>query len=596
MKCPRFAGNVAPMRHLLAASLALAACASDPAPAPADARADLADAALDVADAASDLAAKDAPADVAPDLDPRALYPACEETGDSPDPAHAPSTLVATLRGAVPAVTRADPAVNPDTESGELMYRTMRLDRYAAGPAFARARRADLGGDAMVAARRSLAWFVHLSDFQLVDDESPSRAAVTDSPAIGGGMRPQEAMVGHVVSAFNRTLAALERPDRAYDFGIITGDCADSAQLNELRWVIQVMDGARGVRIDSGERNDLLAGPSNDPKDPFDAVAFPAPWLYVAGNHDVEVVGNFVPGAANRATALGTRALLGTRDYRRRWGAVTTGDVPADPDRRLLERADIVRELRASSGAAPGPAGHGFPENADVSLGANYAYDAVPGLLRVLALDTSDPAGGSEGTVKRATVDRWLVPELDRAQRDGVLVMLASHHPTTSIENFVGLSTTQVDPDAVPAAELERLVAARPQVIAWLVGHEHVHRVRAVRGADATHPGYWEIQTGAVADWPSQIRMIELVDNGNGTLSILGTLVDYEATSCMERRYRRLALMDFQAGWGVADRTTDGDRNVELVVPLPASAMARVTAASMRAPARLESETTLRGM
>lgn len=576
------------MRTLLVGAALLAACSSDPPVASHDAADDL------TADATPDVA--DVPVDLAPDVDPRPLYPRCEETGDTPDPTHAPSTLVATIRAMVPGVTAGDPSISPDTESGELMYRARLFDRYGSGPMFARTRRNDLREAVADGTRRSLAWFVHLSDFQLVDDESPARAAVTDSPAINGGLRPQEALVGHVVSAFNRTLGALERRERPYDFGIITGDCADSAQLNELRWVIQVMDGARDVRIDSGERNDLVAGPANDPKDPFDAVAFPAPWLYVAGNHDVEVVGNFIPTTFNRATATGTRPTLGTRDYRRRWGAVTTADVPADPDRRLTDRADIVRELCASMVTTPGPVGHGFPAAPNVSLGANYAYDAVPGLLRVLSLDTSDPAGGSQGTVKRATVDRWLVPELDRAERDGVLVMLASHHATTSIEAFVGLSTTEVDRDAVPAAELERLVTARPQVIAWLVGHEHAHRVRAVRGADAAHPGYWEIMTGAIADWPAQVRMIELVDNGNGTLSILGTLVDYEAANCLERRFRRLALLDFQAGWGETDRTTDGDRNVDLVVPVPAGAMARVAARAMAAPARLESETTLRGM
>ena len=198
--------------------------------------------------------------------------------------------------------------------------------------------------------------------------------------------------------------------------------------------------------------------------------------------------------------------------------------------------------------------------------------------------------------MKRATVDRWLTPELDRAVRDGVLVMLASHHATTAIDNFAGISTSQVDPEAIPPRELEQTVARYPNVIAWLVGHEHKHRVRAIRGADAEHPGYWEIETGAVADWPAQVRAMEVVDNGNGTLSILGTLIDYAAQSCMERRYRRLALMDFQSGWGIESPATAQDRNVELIVPMPMSALAHVMMATARAPTRIESDTTLRGM
>lgn len=575
------------MRLALPLALCLAACTSAP---PADTS--------DAGDAAPEAAADAADAAVQGDVVTAPLYPRCEETGDMDDPPHAASTLVGRIVPMVPGVTRGDPVLSPNTELGERSYRMMNYDRYTMGPGESRVRRNDLGGVAPAdgAARHSLAWFVHLSDFQLVDDESPSRACLADSPTIQGGARPQEAMLGRAVSAFNRTLASLERPERPYDFGIITGDCADSAQRNELRWVIQIMDGARGVRIDSGDLDDLVPGADNDPKDPFDAVAFPAPWLYVAGNHDLEVVGNFTPSAASREAAVGGRSTLGTRSYLRRWGAITTGEVTPDAERALVDRAEIVRALREQSAATPGPAGHGFPMNADVSLGANYAYDAVPGLLRVLSLDTSDPAGGSDGTVKRATVERWLVPELDRAVRDGVLVMLASHHATTAIDNFLGISTSEVDPEAVTARELEQTVARYPCVIAWLVGHEHKHRVRAIHGADGDHPGYWEVETGAVADWPAQVRAMEVVDNGNGTLSILGTLIDYEARTCMERRYRRLALLDFQSGWGIESPATGQDRNVELVIPVPMSALARVMMATARAPTRVESDTTLRGM
>ena len=88
--------------------------------------------------------------------------------------------------------------------------------------------------------------------------------------------------------------------------------------------------------------------------------------------------------------------------------------------------------------------------------------------------------------------------------------------------------------------ELEQIVAGYENVIAWLVGHSHANRVRAVAGADADHPGYWEIMTSAMADYPGQARVIELVDNGDGTLSILATLIDFDEESCAERRYRRL--------------------------------------------------------
>ena len=89
---------------------------------------------------------------------------------------------------------------------------------------------------------------------------------------------------------------------------------------------------------------------------------------------------------------------------------------------------------------------------------------------------------------------------------------------------------------------------------------------------------------------------MEVVDNGDGTLSLFGTMLDFTAESCMERRFRRLSVMDYVSGWEASHVGTALDRNVELVIPVPAAARARIEAAAMMAPTRIESETTLRGM
>ncbi|MCC6876980.1 MAG: hypothetical protein IT378_21930 [Sandaracinaceae bacterium] len=528
------------------------------------------------------------------DAGPQQTLPACEDTEDVGEGVLAPvaSTLVGTI---VPEVARAAGALrqNPATEDGEVMYRAMRLDRYARGPGHDHARRTDLGGEAAAGTRRSIAYFAHLSDFQLVDDESPARLASFDNPATSGALRSQEAWLPHAISAMNRTLARVARPARGYDFGIVTGDCADSAQENELRWVIELMNGQPGTELDSGDDDDPVPGPDNDPKDPFDPVAFPGPWLYVPGNHDVEVVGVSAPTDALRAQAIGTRPVGGARDYRRWYAPASMRTITADPERRILDREDIVAMLLADSNM-PGPVGHGYPAAADVSLGANYVYDAIPGLLRIVALDTSDLTGGSEGLVLRATVDGFLVPALEQAELDGVLVMLASHHATTSIDVFPGQLGTTPLPDAVPPAELETLIAGYANVIAWLVGHSHDNRIRPIAGPDAAHPGYWEIMTSAIADWPGQSRVIELVDNGNGTLSIYGTLVDFDTDTCMERRYRRLLTMEWSAAWSDPVHLEPEHRNVELVRAIPATAATAVSEAAEGD--RIESETTLRGL
>ena len=71
---------------------------------------------------------------------------------------------------------------------------------------------------------------------------------------------------------------------------------------------------------------------------------------------------------------------------------------------------------------------------------------------------------------------------------------------------------------------------------------------------------------GSLADWPNQVRAVEVVDNGDGTLSLFGTMLDFTAESCMERRFRRLSVMDYVSGWEASHVGTALDRNVELVI------------------------------
>jgi hypothetical protein len=526
------------------------------------------------------------------------LLPRCEDTDPAPTTAlpHFMSTLVGTYVPHVARVTTPG-AHNPATEVGEMEYRAAGMQTVDVGPGEARVQRTDLGGSVTTSTdRRSLAWMAHLSDFQLADDEAPTRLARTDTASIPGGLRSQEAYLPRAISAMNRSLTRIHHMSRGFDVGIVTGDCSDSALGNELDWVIAVMNGAAGLETDSGANDDPVPGPNNDPKDPFDPTPFPARWLYVPGNHDVELVGVNAPDVTSRMTALGTRALTGTRDYRVWYAPVTEGDVPADPARVVLDRDGIVARVRASGAqGASGPLGHGYPTTGtvDTSLGANWAYDVVPGLLRIITIDTSDRTGGSNGMILQSTIDGWLTPQLDRAVADGVLVIIASHHSTDSIDPYVGQIGTTPMAGALTQQQVEAIVAMRPEVIAWLIGHTHDNRIRPVHGPDAAHPGYWEIMTSAIADWPSQTRTIEVVDNADGTLSIFATLIDYDTDDCFERRYRALTQIEWASAWS-EDRTHDApNHNVELVRTIPASAQAAVTAAHATASARIESITTL---
>ncbi len=516
---------------------------------------------------------------------------ACEalEVAGTTSLAHVSSTLVGAVKLEMERVEAALSA-NPSTEEGEAEYTALGFDRYTLGEGIPHVQRTDLGGTTDFATRKSLAYFVHLSDPQLADDESPIRLGNLDNPIFGGGLRPQEAYVGQMLSAFNRTLTRIEGLGREFDFGVITGDCIDSAQYNELRWFIDIMDGASGVETDSGEDNDPVAG-VDDPKDPFDAVAFPAPWYFVFGNHDLQVVGTSVT-ADSAGVELGAVGVLGTRDYRE-WGApVSNEPIPPDADRRFVDRDQIISELQ-NTPSLPGPVGHGFADGASTEFGANYAVDVVPGLLRLISIDTNDDTGGGQfGMFTQSRLDGFLIPALEQAQSDGVLVMLALHHPSGGIDRREAENGDVIE-EALEPEQLRAAIAAYPNVILALVGHSHDNRVKHIAGADAEHPGYWEMTTSAIADWPTQVRVLEIVDNGNDTLSIFATLVDHDEDTCLERRFRRLSAIDYVSGWSGRVSADPLDLNVELIVPIPSSVQAAVASAAASAATRIESQTTL---
>jgi metallophosphoesterase (TIGR03767 family) len=243
----------------------------------------------------------------------------------------------------------------------------------------------------------------------------------------------------------------------------------------------------------------------------------------------------------------------------------------------MLSRREVVAEHFNTSASLRG---HGFTA-ANLRDGtAYYAFDQ--GVVRGLVLDTVNPNGYSEGSLDKKQF-AWLEAQLRAGSSryyaaDGTVVrssvkdrlfVLFSHHPIGSLENPLG-------GDRVLGDEVRDLLLRYPNVILWVNGH--THRNQVIPHARQGSGGFWEVNTAAHVDFPQQSRIVELADNGDGTLSIFATILDSAGPASYGGRLSdpvRLASLSRElAGNDWQDRDTDrrgeaADRNVELLVPAP---------------------------
>lgn len=403
--------------------------------------------------------------------------------------------------------------------------------------------------------------FVHLADTQIADDESPLRVAAVDSQFISGAFRPQETHGCQTTNAAVRTINAVDA-QTPLDFVVLGGDNADSAQTNEVQWFLDILDGAPVVHCDSGDDDDLEPGPDNDPKDPFAPVGLGVPWIWVTGNHDVLVQGNFaIEGREEDAVGSAVPPGSSTRDWSQPGGPVFQGPVVAD-ERRALVDGPALMGLVIGSGD-----GHGITEDVLAGGRATYAWDVTGTNLRMIVVDSTAPSGGSNGVITDADVDGVIRPLLDQAEGDGKLVMVATHHAATSLTDGSGLGGDPI-PGALETADWEALLGEYPNVVAHLCGHSHVHRSRFVEPMGAR--GYWEIITAAISDWPHQMRIVEVHDQDNGWITITGIALDFATDEDqLATDARSLGILDFTAAWVFDGAGTPADRNVQLWLPVP---------------------------
>ena len=477
---------------------------------------------------------------------------------------------------------------------------------------------------------------------QIADVQSPARFEFLEQLRGGPGAeayvpacRPQEALVAHAVAAMVDTINRLPTsPETGATLGLCvsTGDSLDNAQLNELQWFLALLGGGTVAPNSGGPTYQGVQAADWEPAlywrpdpapDPFkERFGFPVhpgllaqalqafvspglamPWLSCFGNHDGLVLGTALPTHAYEQVLSGGRKpvdlphgvdpLSQVEAFTAAPERLLSGparEVVPDPARRSVGRRDFVAAHLQAGGS---PRGHGFDGGNVENETAYGIYDLDgPVPVRMVLLDTTNMDGYFQGSIGVRQL-RWLEARLTEAHSSHIdaggrvvttgatdrLVVLASHHGLDTMVNDRQDSTgLEQDHPRVTAGALESLLHRFGNVVLWLNGHRHRNEVQPRPDPNGRTGGFWEVSTAAIADWPCQSRLVELVSSGDGEIAILCTMLDAGVPADPGRAvgrerlaalHRELASNDPFAGARHRARGAHGDRNIALRLPAP---------------------------
>ena len=475
--------------------------------------------------------------------------------------------------------------------------------------------------------RRSLVAFHQLADFQLLDEESPLRGEWQDScpvPLSTSAFRPQETLTLHTAASLIRAANRIDSSPltgRSTDFVLHTGNAADNAHFNELRWFIDLMDGRRLQPDTGGPGYEGVQSESPDPRYPdllalaqlpFVPEGIRYPWYTAIGSRDVLVQGNFPRSDASSQIAVGDEKIIDISAEQKeevcedpallldpnRTQEILADEgtevrlVTPDADRRLVSQREWMQEL-FNSPESPGPVGHGFSQqNLDDAV-AYYVFEH--GSLSFIVLDTVNPAGFAAGSID-ATQFEWLTRQLTarsgrffdsegklvEGQGADQLLVIASYHSLDRLNNPLPDPSGE---ERLLGSALEELLHRFPNVIAHLTGSDHANRITARPDPLRRGGSYWEIGTGSPVAFPMRSRLLEVTDNRDETISLFSTVYDIYApidpgeasdpTSGDDVNEAELAALGRSVAAQDPQRDLEAasvaasDRNAELLLPAP---------------------------
>ena len=166
----------------------------------------------------------------------------------------------------------------------------------------------------------------------------------------------------------------------------------------------------------------------------------------------------------------------------------------------------------------------------------------------------------------------WLVSELDAGQANNQLMIIAAHVPLLPQNSLTDTTPFPMWPGPVYTDQyMLHTLFQYPNFILWMAGHRHVNVVTLqVAPSGQPSPGFWEVETCSLRDFPQQLRTFDLRRNADNTVSILVTNVDPAVqpnSPAYKSRGYAIGAARVYATYPLSD-TTSHSYNAELVVQL----------------------------